>query len=120
MTRKTLGLAVRLLAVLAAIYTFFSLRSQLAEQQKPRDDGTIRVQVVHPTCGWLSVQKSAESPKQRAEEPDEMIRKAIANPGTRIEMRNKLDCERISRMNGSTVTTPSGSYRIQFESDLAP
>ena len=113
LNRGTIGLVVRLLAVVAAIYTFFSFRNQMATPPAPR--GAIPVRVVGPqTCGTLVAEKT-ETPGEKtdlAHLPD--ILQAIEKPGQAIPVRDKQECDRYTQMSGVIVSSDSGSYRIKF------
>jgi hypothetical protein len=114
MTRKTFALAVRLLAVLAAIYTFFSLRSQLSEQRRP-DNRAIQVQVMQPVCGWLTATKATSDGSTPAGNLREVIRSALARPGERIAVSDTQVCEELASQGDFKIKTETGTFRIQFE-----
>lgn len=114
-TRRTFAIAVRLIAVAAAIYTFFAFRSQLADR-KPPSDGSIPVRVIGaaPPCGYLSVEK-ADGAKSDVSEGSAIIREALTKPGHRVEVRNQKECERLLNLDGEVVVIEQqGTFRIDF------
>jgi hypothetical protein len=117
MTRRTFAIAVRVLAVLAAIYTFFMFRSQLAEQRSPRE-GAIPAKVISndTACGWLTVSESSSNSGEEIRlDQNSAILTAIETPGKRIAVRNEAECERLNPLNGSNISSEKRRFKIQFE-----
>jgi hypothetical protein len=114
MTRRTFAIAVRVLAVLAAIYTFFTFRSQLA-QQKP-SQGAIPVQVVRENaCGWLTVTESKTLATGKLPADQSLtVSEAIQNPGMPVAVRQQPECDNFQKLNGSIISTDKGSFKIEF------
>ncbi|MGH9856901.1 MAG: hypothetical protein ACRD4B_03555, partial [Acidobacteriota bacterium] len=92
-TRRTFAIAVRVLALLAALYTFFTFRSQLAEQRSPGGGGAIPAKVVsrESACGWLTLNESSVSGEEIAFHQNRSILGAIQNPGERFVVRDQAE-----------------------------
>ena len=119
MNRRSFGLLIRFIAVLAAIYALLIFRSHL-----PRDkpaQGPIPVRVVSETktdCGSITVRPvtltDLNGPKAPIEE-NPAIAKAIQAAGEPVPVRNPAECERLAKLHDSVFSTEKGSIRIQFE-----
>ena len=115
-SRRTFAIVVRVLAVLAAIYTFFTFRSQMEEQRPPRG-GAIPAKVIsrETACGWLTVRESStDSAEQIDLDQSRSLLEAIQNPGQRIAVRNPEECGRLIKLNGSIISTEKGQFKIHF------
>ena len=119
MNRRSFGLLVRLLAVLAAIYALFTLRSQLPDEKAP--SGPIPVKVVSgkpAPCGSIIVRPVSitdnTGPKAPAQE-NPAIAKAMLVVGKPVIVRDPAECERLEKLHDSVFTTEKGSIRIQFK-----
>jgi hypothetical protein len=114
MTRRYLGIAVRVLAVAAAIYTFFTLRSQLGNEQ-PSGDGAIQVKVVPKApCGKLMLEKSTSAKGERVD-PSPAILQALEKSGEEVSVQSQAECDRLEKMNGTVISTDRGNYTIIFD-----
>ncbi len=118
MNRRTFGLAVRLLAVVAAIYAFFSLRSQVANQRSSREVIPVKV-VTQSVCGWLTATKSSSNTKEPAPiEQNPRLQEAMDRPGERVAVRNQAECDGLMKLNGSISSSSKGSFTIEFKRAL--
>ena len=120
-TRRTFAIAVRVLAVLAAIYTFFTFRSQLAERRSSQGGGAIPAQVVsrERPCGWLAVMKgsSSSADSKISLEKNQALRAAIQKPGERVAVRNEEECGRLIKLNGSIISADKATFKINFSQE---
>jgi hypothetical protein len=119
MNRRSLGLLVRLIAVLAAIYAFFTLRSNLPEEK--RHEGPIPVSVVsgkQSLCGTIIVRPVSiadhTGPKAPAQQ-NPALAKAIQTMGKPVTVRDPKECERLERLHDSVFSIEGGSIRIEFK-----
>jgi hypothetical protein len=119
MNRRSFGLLVRLIAVLAAIYAFFTLRSQLPEEKPAR--GPIPVRVVserQAKCGSLIVRPVSitdhTGPKAPVEE-NPALREALLAMGKPVIVRDPAECERLAKLHDSVFSVEGGSIRIEFK-----
>jgi hypothetical protein len=116
MNRRSFGLIVRLLAVGAAIYAFYSLKHFQQPANGPKT-GPIPVTVVpadRETCGWITAEKVSQISSDIS--PDPMIAEAIASPGKEIAVKSKKECDGLSSLNGKVF----GNYKIHFRNALKP
>ena len=115
MTRRTWGIAVRVLAVGAAIYTFFTLRSQM-EQQKQMQPGAIQVKVVNqPPCGTVVVRKVPSGRPGVLVEITPMLTKALESPDSSVSVRDPVECAKLSTLHGSILQHNSTFLQIEFK-----
>ncbi|MCI0417304.1 hypothetical protein L0222_31440 [bacterium] len=119
MNRRSFGLLVRLIAVLAAIYALFTLRSQFPEE-KPLS-GPIPVTVVsdkQTPCGCIIVRPVVitdhASPKAPVEQ-NPTLKEAILDMGKPVTVRDLAQCERLAKLHDSVFSIEKGSIRIHFE-----
>jgi hypothetical protein len=116
-TRRTFAIAVRVIAVLAAIYTFFMFRSQLAEQRSPGGGRAIPAKVIsrETACGWLKVDESlSDSGKQIALDQNRAILAAIQKPGELVVVRDPEECSSLIKRNGSIISADKRMFKINF------
>src|SRR6188474_2038350 len=100
MNRRSFGLIVRLLAVGAAIYAFYSFRHiQNPSTATPRT-GPIKVKVIpaEMLCGHLIAEKTSTLSTSISNDP--LVAQAIDSPGKEIEVRGNKDCERMVQLSG--------------------
>jgi hypothetical protein len=118
MNRRSFGLLVRLIAVLAAIYALFTLRSDLSEEKRP--GGPIPVTVVSgkQTCGSIIVRPVSimdhTGPKAPVQE-NPALAKAILAMGKPVSVRDPAECERLEKLHDSVFTIEKASIRIEFK-----
>ena len=119
MNRRSFGLLVRFIAVLAAIYALMVLRSQLQED-KPAQ-GPIPVTVVSgkkTPCGSIIVRPvtltDLNGPKAPVEE-NPAIARAIRATGKQVAVHDPAECERLAKLHDSVFSTEKGSIRIEFK-----
>ncbi len=119
MNRRSFGLLVRFIAVLAAIYALLVLRSQLPED-KPAS-GPIPVTVVSgkkTPCGSITVRPvtltDLNGPKAPIEK-NPAIAKAISATGKPVTVNDPTECERLAKLHDSVFSTDNGSIRIEWK-----
>jgi hypothetical protein len=119
MNRRSFGLLVRLIAVLAAIYAFFTLRSHLPEEKPPR--GPIPVTVVsgkQTSCGSIIVRPVSITDHAGPKAPTQQnptLAKAILTTGKRVIVQDPAECERLEQLHDSVFSVEKGSIRIEFK-----
>jgi hypothetical protein len=110
LNRRSFGLIVRLLAVAAAIYAFYTLKHFQQPANAPKT-GPIPVTVVpadRETCGWIMAEKISQISSDIS--ADEMVAEALATPGKEIAVKSKKECDELSSLNGKVF----GNYKIHF------
>ena len=120
MNRRSFGLLIRFIAVLAAIYALLIFRSQLPDDKKPAS-GPIPVKVVSERkthCGSITVRSvtltDLNGPKAPVAENPAIV-EAIRVTGKPVIVRDPAECERLAKLHDSVFSTEKGSIRIHFE-----